>query len=59
VDSGEKLSDMDLQFLNQAVADASRIKPMIDDKPEYHALVTRLFNLYNELTKKALDNENA
>ena len=58
VDRGELLSAGDLHFLKDVFADANKIKPLIDRHPEYHDLVTRVINLYNEITKRALENEN-
>ena len=56
---GEILGDLDMEFMNQVLADTSRIKPMLDNKPEYQSLVMQLIGLYNEITSKALENEQA
>ena len=58
VDRGEALSDYDLRFLEDVFADANKIKPLVDRHPEYQDLATRVMHLYNEITKKALENEN-
>ncbi len=57
VNNGEVLSDFDLSLLKEIHADTSRIKPMLDEKPEYHSLVTRLIGLCKDITDKALENE--
>ena len=57
VDRGERLEDQDIDFLKQIFADANKIKPMIDKHPEYQDLVAQLISLYNEITTKALENE--
>ena len=57
VDQGERLEDHDIDFLKQMFADANKIKPMIDKHPEYQDLVVQLISLYNEITTKALENE--
>ncbi len=57
VDRGERLEDQDIEFLKQIFADANKIKPMIDKHPEYQDLAVQLISLYNEITTKALENE--
>ena len=57
VNNGEVLSDLDLRFLKEVHADTARIKPLLDDKPEYHPLVTQLVGLYKDIADKALENE--
>jgi len=58
VDQGERLEDHDIDFLKQMFADANKIKPIIDKHPEYQDLVAQLISLYQEITSKALENEN-
>lgn len=57
VGQGEKLSDTDIAFLKQVFEDAKQIKPLLDRHPEYEDLVAKGINLYNQITKQALDNE--
>jgi hypothetical protein len=57
VDNGEVLSDFDLNFLKEVHVDTSKIKPLLDEKPEYHSLVTKLIGLYKYIVDKALENE--
>ncbi len=57
VDAGQTLADQDLAFLHEVLADADRVKPVIDRHPEYQGLVARVMHLYAEITKKALENE--
>ena len=57
VDRGERLEDQYIEFLKQIFADANKIKPMIDKHPEYQDLAVQLISLYNEITTKALENE--
>ena len=57
VDTGEKLNENDIAFLGRVLDDAQRIKPLLDRHPEYEELVTRAMRLYNDITKKALENE--
>jgi hypothetical protein len=57
VDSGEKLSQYDIRFMDDAFKDASQIKPLLDRHPEYSALVTRMFHLFKEISEKSLENE--
>lgn len=57
VDRGERLSDLDISFLEEALQDASDVKPFFDQHPEWQDLAGRVAHLYNEITTKALANE--
>ena len=57
VDGGATLTDADIEFLKRVFEDAQQIRPLADRHPEYHELVTRSLNLYQQITKKALENE--
>lgn len=57
VDAGERLGDNEIQFLKNVLEDASAVQPLAAKHPEYQALVTRMTALYNEITRKALENE--
>lgn len=56
VDLGEVLNDYDISFLAEVTQDINKSKPLIDRHPEYHTLITRLINLYQEISDKALQN---
>ena len=57
VDRGEKLSDFDIEFLGEVLADANNVKSIIDKHPEYKDLAFRVIHLYKEIMDKALENE--
>ncbi len=57
VDSGQRLDDLDVQFLKSVLDDAHNVDAIVARNPEYQSLVGRLIGLYNEITQKALDNE--
>lgn len=59
VDKGELLTDGDMEFLERISQNAAQIKPMIDAQPEYQNLYARAINLYEEITAKALANQQA
>lgn len=59
VDRGERLSDLDISFLDEVLQDANDVKTFVDRHPEWQDLVARLAHLYNEITAKALANEQA
>lgn len=59
VDRGETIDEFDLAFLQEVVADAANVKPLIERHPEHQELVGKLFGLYREITEKALANEKA
>jgi hypothetical protein len=57
VDAGEKLTDGDLAFLENVLKGLSRDKQKVEDEPKWNTLYTRLIDLYNQITRKALENE--
>ena len=57
VDKGERLGEMDIEFLEGVFRDATQIKPLLDAHPEWHDLASRMMQLYKEITAKALENE--
>ena len=57
VDEGERLTNDDLAFLKRILADGRHVESMIERHPEYRSLVSRLVGLYDEITRKALENE--
>jgi hypothetical protein len=59
VERGERLNELDLAFLEQVVQDARKIQPMIHSNPRAQEIAGRMLQLYNEITQKALENEQA
>ena len=57
VDKGGVLNDLDLAFLEQIVADAGQIRPMMQKDPRVLEVAGRMVQLYKEITDKALENE--
>ena len=57
VDQGELLQDSDIEFLKRVLADASSIGALVERNADYQALVAKVIGLYDEITRKALDNE--
>ena len=57
VDSGGKLDNYDVAFLEEVFNDSNKIKPLLDRHPEYQELAARVIGLYHEITQKALENE--
>jgi hypothetical protein len=57
VNGGERLDELDLAFLEETLADASSVKPLIERYPEYQELAARVVGLYAEITAKGLENE--
>lgn len=58
VDQGELLTDREIEYLEKVLGDVEQIKPLIDRHPEWQELVARVAGLYNDITTKALENEN-
>ncbi|WP_300319788.1 hypothetical protein [Accumulibacter sp.] len=59
VDAGERLDDMDIAFLERVFADIEDVKPLVARHPEYAELSARVIDLYEQITAKALANEQA
>lgn len=57
VDRGERLSDLDISFLEESLQDASDVKPYVDQHPEWQDLAGRILHLYKDITTQALKNE--
>jgi hypothetical protein len=57
VNRGETLNDLDLEFLDNVLHDSQKIRAMLDKYPAWQPLAARMANLYNEITTKALENE--
>lgn len=57
LDQGEILNDFDITFLEEVFTDASNLKPLLKQHPEYEVLASRMMGLYREITEKALENQ--
>jgi hypothetical protein len=57
VDRGERLNEWDTEYLERIITDAQDALDLIDRHPEYQALYVRVADLYEEITHKALENE--
>lgn len=55
--NGEQLDHWDRQFLEELIRDAQRIKPLVDQHPEYQTLYSQVAHLYKQITDQALLNE--
>ena len=56
-DSGERLSDGDVDFLDTVIHDAGQSKHLIDRHPEWQTFCASVVHLYETITEKALENE--
>ena len=57
VDRGEKLSAEDLRFLDEVKKDSGQVKQLVTKHPEYQSLVDKLAAVYEEISRKGLENE--
>ena len=54
---GERLDHWDRQLLEELIKDAERIKPLVEQHPEYQELYSQVAHLYKQITDQALLNE--
>jgi hypothetical protein len=59
VDAGERLDDTDIAFLEQVFRDARENRQLAEQNPKWQGLVAQALSLYEEITAKALANEQA
>jgi hypothetical protein len=59
VDRGELLDEWDMDYMEKIIADAKDALKVVDDHPEYQELYARVADLYEDITRKALENEQA
>jgi hypothetical protein len=57
VDAGERLGDSDTLFLADALADLRRDGAYVQNHPDWEPLYSRMIDLYDQITRKALENE--
>jgi len=57
VDAGERLTDSELGFLTSAMEDAQQAAKVVARHPEIHALGGQIAQLYDDIVRKALENE--
>lgn len=57
VDGGDKLSNEDLEFLDEVNKDSGQVNDLVSKHPEYQSLVDKLAALYGEIARKGLENE--
>jgi hypothetical protein len=57
VDTGEKLSDHDIEFLGRVLEDSTQAQALVAKHPEFQPLANKLAGLYSHITRKALENE--
>lgn len=59
VDRGDRLDEADQDYMEKIIADAQGVLEMIVDHPEYQEIYARVAGLYEDITSKALENEQA
>ena len=57
VDSGEKLNDIELGWLEEIIEDAQENRALADRPPEWQKISAQVASLYSQITEKALENE--
>jgi len=59
IDAGEKLDDLDLEFLETMLSDANTNLPKMAAHEDLKELFMKGINLYHEIVTKAAENEQA
>ena len=59
VDAGGTLDEFDIAFLERVFEDTGKMKTLLDNHPEWQDLAAQAIHLYSEITRKALENEEA
>jgi hypothetical protein len=57
VDRGERLSDFDTQFLKRVIQEGREARNLAAKLPQYQEIMTRMTQLYEEITRKGAENE--
>lgn len=57
VDGGARLADTDIDFLKEMLEDAGQVRTLVAKHPEYQGLYARVATLFEEITRRALENE--
>ena len=57
IDGGERLTDSDIAFLKSALEDAQNGKKFVARNPEVHALGAQIVQLYDDIVRRAVENE--
>jgi hypothetical protein len=57
VDSGERMTDADVAFLKNAVEDAHNALRLVARNPQFQTLGSQIVGLYDEIIRKATENE--
>lgn len=57
VNRGERLTDFDTRLLKKVLEESGEARRIAKKLPQYEAIVTQMAELYDEITRKGLENE--
>jgi len=57
VDRGDRLSDYDTRFLKRVVQESAEARRLAEKLPQYREVVAKMAQLYDEITRKGLEND--
>jgi hypothetical protein len=57
VDRGERLSDYDTRFLKRVMQESTEARNLAAKLPQYREVVAQMAQLYEEITRKGLEND--
>lgn len=57
VDRGERLTEFDTRFLKRVMQESGEARRLAAKLPQYRPVVTQMTQLYEEITRKGLEND--
>ena len=57
IDRGEPMTDSDVAFMKSALQDAHDGQKFVVRNPQFHAVGTQIVQLYDDIVRKAAENE--
>jgi hypothetical protein len=57
LEKGGTLSNLEITHLEEILANSRKMQEMVERHPEFHELAAKMINLYAEITRMAVENE--
>ena len=59
LEAGGRLTDSEVEHVEQVIEDAKLLRPLVERHPEHHELAEAVLELYTNIARRAWQNENA